>query len=216
MTLADAMRLAWVVRSFNVKYINIPERVVSMYEFVFPGYEPIEYWPPPNDEKFLVSCGFDALESRIADPSVNIWGETIVDIGEITSRFSFSIDSPRTWNADGYPPITAQNPDFDPARDLVVYPTISLLFNSPAGSGKTYSSQTVDQVSQLNAPKVSGLIFPKSAGFSKDYYIDYYTTGAPSLAVVAPPPEFTFNNFWEYRDENGENPIWNKTTGARL
>jgi hypothetical protein len=209
LTLTDAMRLAWIVRSFKIDFINTPQQEVYMYSNNDAGYFPAVPPPfaPPDDEKFLVCCGF-------SDPSrIPTWGPTFFETQfQVSYLYQIYIGEPRAWIADGYPTIQNPNPNFNPITDLTIYPIIVIYLSSQGPTPGTTYVATTSTVS--NSPKVSGVFLPKSAGFSKDYELDYYK-GNQSFTLNA-APTFTFDNFWEYRDENGENPIWNKTTGARM
>ena len=207
LTLTDAMRLAWIVRSFKMDFINTPQQEIYMYANNDAGY-PDGPFPPPSDESFLVCCGF-------TNPSTNpnTWGPTFKEyFGGGNDPFGqILIDNPSSWRASGYPTTQNPNPNFNPITDLTIYPIIVIQATSPRDSSTYYGAYTSGVV---NSPKISEVFLPKSAGFSKDYSLDYYKGG--SAIVFNAAPTFTFDNFWEYRDENGENPIWNKTTGARL
>lgn len=207
LTLTDAMRLAWIVRSFKMDFINIPQQEIYMYANNDPGYLNGPF-APPDDESLLVCCG-------LANPSTNpnTWGPTFRADYD-TGFLQIFIDSPADWRASGYPTTQNPNPDFDPITDLTIYPIIVI----QAESTRTLSPSATQYVALTSgvadSPKVSGVFLPKSAGFSKDYSLDYYKGTSASSFNAA--PTFTFDNFWEYRDENDENPIWDKETGARL
>lgn len=215
LTLTDAMRLAWIVRSFKIDFINIQQQEIYMYQYPqFMG--PPDFIPtdiaPPNDESQLVCCGFSSPSDYSFNPIV--WGPTVLEAPSPPFNFflGFGINSPREWIADGYPTPQNPNPNFNPINDLTIYPIIVVQISSRGPSpGTNYVAFTT---SVSNSPKVSGVFLPKSAGFSKDYELDYYKgTSSSTFNAI---PTFTFDNFWEYRDENGENPIWNKITGARM
>lgn len=209
LTLTDAMRLAWIVRSFKMDFINTQQQEIYIYSNNDAGYFPDvpPAFAPPEDEKFLVCCGF----SR-PDRSPDVWAETFYEFYDGSAFGQVSILGTRSWIADGYPTPQNPNPDFNPITDLTIYPVIVITLQSP---GPTLGTNYVAATSGVSSsPKVNGVFLPKSAGFSKDYELDYYK-GTSSFTFNA-APTFTFDNFWEYRDENGANPIWNKTTGERM
>jgi len=206
LTLTDAMRLAWIVRSFKMNFINVPQQEIYMYSNDDPGY-PDGPFSPPQNETQLVCCGFQ-------DPTINPsrWADTFLGISGGNYFGQIGIQGTRDWLATGYPTPQNPNPNFNPINDLTIYPSIVIQIASDGPSSGTNYIAYTSGIS--NSPKVSGVFLPKSAGFSKDYELDYYKGTLSSSFNAA--PTFTFDNFWEYRDENGENPIWNKTTGARM
>jgi len=211
LTLTDAMRLAWIVRSIKMDFINIDQQEIYMYSNNGPGYSEGPF-SPPSDESELVCCGFSEPERN---PSR--WAETFLEFFNFLPSIYFGqflIGGTRSWIADGYPSPQNPNSNFNPINDLTIYPTIIIQITSqrtPSPSATNYIAYT-SGIS--NSPKVSGVFLPKSAGFSKDYELDYYKGTLSSSFNAA--PTFTFNNFWEYRDASGENPIWDKDTGTRL
>jgi hypothetical protein len=205
LTLTDAMRLAWIVRSFKMDFINIPQQEIYVYSNNDPGYPEGPFGPPQNEEQ-LVCCG-------LTSPSINppTWASTFFGVSGGNYFVQVFIQETSSWIADGYPTPQSPNHNFNPINDLIIYPSIIIQIQSQRTASTNYLAYTSGISS---SPKVSGIFLPKSAGFSKDYELDYYKGTLSSSFNAA--PSFTFDNFWEYRDENGENPIWNKITGARI
>jgi hypothetical protein len=219
--LIDAMRLAWIVRSFKMNFPSFPEHEFFIYENNILSGGP---FPPPDDEKFLPCCGF-SLPSK----NPNKWGRTHVAFGNISLSVpgSYSVSillfPAAQWYATGYPETEEQKKNFDPVEDLTIWPQFNIqgakVLNVFPVEGLAGGS-VVGSPSQTIPPDLSGyakattIFLPKSAGFTMDYNLDFYNVFSSRYNVVA--PTFTFNNFWEYRDENGQNPIWDKETGARL